>query len=161
MASLQFAIEFLRDSNWITAMCYWIPKGFQWDHSSGWVWISAEHPHSILLVSAECQVNFWALPLFQCQRRFWCWCCCCSSPLWFLLTLLLWLGLNFRRVSAEYFIGFRRVPGRFMSPPSFSTPGILQAISLRSLGKPMHCACYFLGIPRETYAFWKVSPRDP
>ena len=38
---------------------------------------------------------------------------------------LLWLGLNFRRVSAEYFIGFRRVPGQFLSPPFFSTPALL------------------------------------
>ena len=39
-----------------------------------------------------------------------------------LLTLLLWLGRNFCRASAEHFISFRRVPGQFLSPPSFSKP---------------------------------------
>ena len=35
------------------------------------------------------------------------------------LSLIPWPALNFRRVSAEYFIGFRRVPGQFLSPPFF------------------------------------------
>ena len=56
------------------------------------------------------------------------------------LSLLLWLGLNFRRVSAEYFIGFRRVPGQFLSPPSFSTPALLLMLMLLLLLDALLCS---------------------
>ena len=50
------------------------------------------------------------------------------------LSLIPWPALNFRRVSAEYFISFRRVPGQFLSPPFFSTPALLlQGMSAATL----------------------------
>ena len=63
-------------------------------------------------------------------------------------------GLNFRRVSAEYFIGFRRVPGQFLSPPSFSTPALLLMLMLLLLLDALLCSSL---IPWPALNFRRVS----
>ena len=57
-----------------------------------------------------------------------------------LLSLLLWLRLNFRRVSAEHFIVFRRVPGQFLSLPFSSTPAPLLMLMFLLLLTALLCS---------------------
>ena len=106
MGSLQFAIEILRDSNGIFA-----PQSAPYSPPLA----GSEFPQSIRRAFhcfPQSARSIFEPSLFvNTSAIFDADVLVAPHGSALLLTLLLWLGLNFRRVSAEHFIGFRRVPG--------------------------------------------------